>query len=93
MTPRSQATGKHSKSTRIGRETATELQSWMSAVGLELHHADGVEVEVPRPAVDLAPEVHVDAPLNATDTEATAQLDQATIQLLRAAAAKAKTER
>ncbi len=69
----------------MGRETREDMESWLSSQGLRLDDANGVEVELPRPQVDPAPP-SVDA-AGTIDIEATAQLDQATIQALRTAAA------
>lgn len=72
----------------IGRETREDMESWLSSQGLMLDDANGVEVQLPRPSVDPAPP-NPDGPA-AHDIEATAQLDQATIQALRMAAAASR---
>lgn len=74
------------KTPRIGRQTHDELGHWLTSQGLRLDDADGVELQVATPQVDLEP--HGASAL--TDVEATARLDAATIQKLRQAAAAAR---
>ena len=74
------------RSSRIGKETHNELGKWLDEAGLRLDDANGVEVHVPAPRVDLSPA----ALATATDVEATGALDAATIQKLREAAAASR---
>ncbi len=72
----------------IGRATQEDMDSWLSAQGLHLDDANGVELQVALPMADAAAQVEALVPL--ADTEATAQLDAATIHRLRAAAAASR---
>lgn len=84
--PNKRTTQPATHTSRIGRETHNELGKWLDEQGLTLNDADGIEVHVPTPHVDLAPPVDADV----ADVEATGALDAATIQKLRAAAAASR---